>query len=375
MQNRISTKTYNIFSDQAIFLGDVHFGARNDSDVFKDFQKEYFDDMFEDMRQKGIKYIIQVGDVFDRRKYINFLTLAFSKKYFFDKLVEYDILFICIVGNHDTPYKNTLRGNSLSQLLNDKKYINHIVIIEEPTELTIVNKKGKEVNFLALPWICMDNTEDTFRAIEETESKYCFGHFELEGFEMYKGLPCQEGMDRKVLRKFKKVISGHFHTVSAKHNIQYIGSPYQITWGDYGDPRGYFIFDIETEEFEFIVVQKTLFHVIDYDDTSEDFVLPDDFSEFKNGYVNIKLKNVTQKDVLEKLIQDLMNVYAVVTTIDEVFSSNKEEVVIDYDVHENMTNTFKKAATVFDEEIRNDVEMVLMDTFVEASNQMGDVLG
>ena len=90
------------------FLGDTHFGARNDNLHFHDFFDKFYSQIFFPyLKEQGITNVVQLGDVFDRRKFINFNTLAYAKRIFFDKAYEYGITITMIVGNHDTYYKNT----------------------------------------------------------------------------------------------------------------------------------------------------------------------------------------------------------------------------------------------------------------------------
>ena len=52
---------------------DLHFGARGDSVPFDNFFKKFYDDtFFPYLVEHGIKTIFDLGDTFDRRKYINF---------------------------------------------------------------------------------------------------------------------------------------------------------------------------------------------------------------------------------------------------------------------------------------------------------------
>ena len=72
-------------------LGDTHFGARGDSlDFHKYFQKFYDDVFFPYLKKNNVTTIIQMGDLFDRRKYINFNSLYLSRKYFFDVSVQHE---------------------------------------------------------------------------------------------------------------------------------------------------------------------------------------------------------------------------------------------------------------------------------------------
>ena len=120
-------------------LADTHFGARNDSRQFDEFFKRFYDDVFFPYMDKHqIKTVFHLGDVFDRRKYINFSILYACKQYFFDKLRDRNIDMFVIAGNHDTYYKNTNDVNSLRLLL--KEYTN-IQIIDRPCHMMFDKKQ------------------------------------------------------------------------------------------------------------------------------------------------------------------------------------------------------------------------------------------
>lgn len=237
-------------------LGDTHFGARNDSLIFhKYFEKFYGEVFFPYLEEHGIEKIIQLGDLFDRRKYINFSTLYNCRKYFFDRAHHnYDVW--ALVGNHDTYHKNTNEINSPSLVLQDYT----IKVVNEPTLLEF-----DDVKMLLVPWMCDENEQEIRTAMRNTDAEFILGHFELNGFEMYRGAVCEEGMDSSVFEG-RKVISGHFHHMSKIGNIHYVGTPYQMTWSDFGDTKGFHIFDTDTKELTFIENPFTIFHKLHYDD-------------------------------------------------------------------------------------------------------------
>ena len=54
-------------------ITDTHFGARNDSQVFMDyFAKFYKDIFFPTLEEREITTIVHMGDIVDRRKFINY---------------------------------------------------------------------------------------------------------------------------------------------------------------------------------------------------------------------------------------------------------------------------------------------------------------
>jgi DNA repair exonuclease SbcCD nuclease subunit len=68
---------------------------------------------------------------------------------------------------------------------------------------------------------------------------------------------CDHGIDSQCLfSKSPYVMSGHFHHKDHrkyKHgDIVYLGSPYQQNFGDMDSSRGIYIFDLATNEYEFI---------------------------------------------------------------------------------------------------------------------------
>ena len=105
-------------------LGDTHFGVRNDSKAFHAYYEKFYDEtFFPKLAERGVRTIIQLGDLFDRRKFINFNSLYLCRKYFFNKLRDNNITLHTLLGNHDVAFKNTLEVNSTSLLLQDYENI------------------------------------------------------------------------------------------------------------------------------------------------------------------------------------------------------------------------------------------------------------
>jgi DNA repair exonuclease SbcCD nuclease subunit len=173
-------------------------------------------------------------------------------------MVDLGIKLDVIVGNHDVFYKNTNDINSPGLLL--QQYTN-ISAYDKPVELTYAG-----LDILMLPWICTDNYEDSMSIIKDTSATVCFGHLELAGFQMHKGQVNDHGFDSKIFNRFDLVCTGHFHHRSNRGNIHYLGNPYELTWADYEDPRGFHIFDTETRELEFIVNPNRMFYKIFFND-------------------------------------------------------------------------------------------------------------
>ena len=94
-------------------LGDTHFGARNRNVVIEAWQRKFYEQVFwPAIDDKSITHIIQVGDYFDSRKWLNIQTLAFQKEMMVKPVQDRDIRCDVIIGNHDIPFKHSLKNNS-----------------------------------------------------------------------------------------------------------------------------------------------------------------------------------------------------------------------------------------------------------------------
>ena len=246
-----------------------------------------------------IHHVIHLGDVVDRRKYINYVTADNLKKDFINPLIQRNTKFWCLIGNHDIYYRNSLEINALDQLYGVNENIN---LISKPEEINIDG-----CDLLLMPWICKDNWDETWKAIKYSKSQIMLGHLELNGFEMHRGAVCETGFDLEEFSKFDMVLSGHFHHRSSNGNIHYLGSPYEITWSDYQDPKGFHIFDTETRELEFIQNPNTLFHKFIYNDSNMKIEELDDIdmSMFEDSYMKVIIQNKSNPYLFDLFIDRL----------------------------------------------------------------------
>ena len=68
-------------------LNDTHFGCRNDSPAFIEYQNRFYNEVFFPyIRENNINTLIHLGDVVDRRKFINHNTAHNFKNNFWKRL-------------------------------------------------------------------------------------------------------------------------------------------------------------------------------------------------------------------------------------------------------------------------------------------------
>lgn len=284
-------------------VNDTHWGVRNDNKALADFQARFWDEVFFPyLKENDITTIFHLGDIVDRRKYINFVTAKRLEDEFIKPCADNGIELYIIAGNHDTFFKNTNEVNALRQLYGSTSYDNMHLYWDEPVELDMDGCK-----IMLSPWMCAENWDASVKAFSETKAQVLMGHFEITGFEMDKGHICTTGMDKNVFNKFDSVYSGHFHQPSSHGNISYLGAQYEMTWADYDQKRGFSVFDTETREMTYVRNPLKIFHKIWYDDTNmtiED-IANLDTSQLTNAYIKVIITNKTNPYIFDLFLDRL----------------------------------------------------------------------
>jgi len=274
-------------------ITDTHYGARKGSKLFHDYFELFYKNVFfPTLEEQGIDTIIHMGDAFDSRKSIDYQSLEWAKRVVFEPLKNYKVHMI--VGNHDSYYKNTNNTNSPQLLLKD--YPN-IQTYSSPTEIKVEN-----LDILLLPWICMENEEQSIKMIKKTKAKVAMGHLELQGFRVNRQIVMEHGLEADIFKNFSKVFSGHYHTRSDNGIVFYTGNPYEIYWTDVNDTRGFTIFDTETLEHTPINNPYKMFYNIYYEDTNHQTF---DAREYENKIVKVVVRKKTDTKKFEKFVDKL----------------------------------------------------------------------
>jgi DNA repair exonuclease SbcCD nuclease subunit len=302
--------------------------------LFKKFYSEVF---FPFLDKEGIKTVFVLGDFFDRRKFINFETLKLSREIFFAPLKERGIKVYAIVGNHDVMYKNTNEVNSLNLLVSEHGYDNVSIFTEPKT--TVVD----DVKVLMLPWINSENYERTVSEVRNSDARFVFSHLEMSGFEYHRGLISDRGhLDPDLLQKYEFVFSGHYHHRSSRGNIHYLGTPYEMNWADYKDPKGFHVFN--GKELFFIENPEKTFVKMVYNDTNPKIIQKDleSLDPLKDKFIRIVVQKKDHPILFERFLDKITELGpADISIIDEtntVIDTNQDPSVLPQDTLEVIKN-------------------------------------
>jgi len=314
--------------------------------------------------ENDIEVICHLGDIVDRRKYINIHTANRMRHDFLEPIRWSNRTLHIIPGNHDCYFKNSNQVNILREVVDGMEGVK---IYMRPTEVML----GK-TNVLFVPWMCEENEEECLNAISATKAQVLFGHLELQGFEMRRGSFCDHGHHVDLLSRFDLVCSGHFHHKSTYRNINYLGNPFEMTWSDYDDPKGFHVFDTDTRALEFVSNPDKLFRKIHYDDAGKkpSEVMDVNFSDYKDSYVKVIVHAKTNPYLYDSFVQKLENAGPIdVKSVEDHLNLDLEA---DSDIIDQskstvdvLTETVRQAG--ISEEYQKPLENLLRELYNEAS--------
>ena len=283
-------------------ITDTHAGVRNDNPAFHDYQRTCFDWFFDYIDEHKIKHVVHLGDIFDRRKYVNFMSARRCREDFLDRLEDRCIETHIIQGNHDSYHKNTHEVNALDELISGRYEFIKTYSLPE-----IINVDG--LNIQIMPWITDSTYECSMDLINNPRAEILMGHLEINGFTMHRGLISDHGLTRDVFDKFDLVYSGHYHHRSTVGNVTYIGAFAEYTWHDYNDPRGFSVFDTSTRVLEFFQNPYKMFRIARYDDVANPEIVEriqtTDFSRYRNTYVKLVVINKSNPYAFDLLFDSI----------------------------------------------------------------------
>jgi len=231
-------KTLTTANKIAIF-SDIHIGVHSDSALWHKISLQWCDWYVEELKKRNIKDIIFCGDFFHNRDSISVSSLQVGAQ-ILNKLSDFNVYMIA--GNHCCFFKDNASVNSLSVF---KGRQNVVVVDEDILNLNI----GDNCRAVLCPW----GTEQS----KIPNADVSFGHFEIQTFKMNTFKICDHGFSiRKLLESTPLVFSGHFHFRDERifeiGKIIYVGNPFQSDLNDTENQKGFYIFDGDNKNAEFI---------------------------------------------------------------------------------------------------------------------------
>ena len=220
-------------------LGDMHLGIRSNSQEWLEIQRDFYENVFIPTLKKNVQpgdVLVQVGDAFDNRQSINLKVLHYAID-LFERLGQIIPTHV-IVGNHDIWAK---KSNDVSAI-DSIKWIPNVHVYKEPVEYTWSNRK-----VLLMPWR-RDTDHEAETLAEFPNSNIVFCHSEVRGVALNSKVKNEHGSDSQNFDRYDAVYSGHIHYRQKKGQLRMVGTPYQLTRSDSGNPKGFDLVNLETME-------------------------------------------------------------------------------------------------------------------------------
>jgi DNA repair exonuclease SbcCD nuclease subunit len=264
-----------------ICVSDIHLSAFSYDPIIDGIPERLFTfknvskNILEYARDNDISSVCILGDIFHTKSVIHSAAMSI----FLDFIRENrDINFILIDGNHDCSSKS---GNGVSALKSCDEESN-VITIHEPSLIE---------NMWMVPW-----NSDMIDAIKNPpkEAEYLFSHLGVSEAKFNSGISIVSDIGVKDLRQYKHVYLGHYHSKQTVGNMTYIGSMFQLDWGEKNEEKRFIVFDSETGETQSIPTEGYKKY-IEFDLTNENKNLTfDKCKELKEAGHLVKL-NLTEK--------------------------------------------------------------------------------
>lgn len=282
---------------------------------------DYLDYISEYAINNGISKIAFLGDLLDKSSRIkNDMFVPLFKK--IDYMKEGGLEMWFIFGNHDIT--STVTNSSILEVF--EKY-GHLVNSIQTYELG---------NFTIN--MCPFTKDPSL--VPTVNADYLFTHLNIIGFDLGGGRISgeeQQAFPISMFSNYKTVFTGHYHKRQAIDNIQYIGSPYQLNFGDVNDfNKGFEVFNLEDGSREFVKYDKApKFKKYSYDELWD---LVKNAKEGDNFLQNSLVKVVVDKKVdnLAKLKTVLYNNFGVIDIVNE-FENKKEDIASETKIDMNIS--------------------------------------
>lgn len=274
---------------------------------------DYLDYLTEYALSNEINKIVFLGDLLDKSSRIkNDVFVPLFKK--IEHMKEQGIEMWFIFGNHDITSTNT--NSSILEVF--EKY-GHLVNSIQTYELG---------NFTIN--MCPFTKDESL--VPTVNADYLFTHLNIMGFDLGGGRIAgeeQQAFPVSMFSNYKTVFTGHYHKRQCIDNVQYIGAPYQLNFGDAGDyNKGFEVLNLKNGEREFIKYDKApIFRKYTYDELWNKI---ENEKSLDLGNSLVKIVVDKKVDNLSKLKSVLYNDYGVIDIVNEF--ENKEETRANDDV-------------------------------------------
>lgn len=283
-------------SNKILLFSDIHIAQHKKSMERLNDCLKTLEWVFETAKSKNIDKIVFAGDLFQDREKIDIIVyhLVFEK---FIKYCDGSIKLWLLLGNHDLWFNERWDINSVQPF----SAINGVTVIDKPCALQIGNS---ELDFLPFAHNPIDHLKELMPSTRKRKGhKTLIAHLSIDGAKtntmhnIYSDVIIEHDGDMvavgpKLFRSWDKVWLGHYHGAQTLDNIEYIGSPLQLSFGEAFQDKHIVIYDTEDGSTEYVDNDFSPKHLI----LSKNEISKYDLSK---NFVQIKVEDSGNADLIE----------------------------------------------------------------------------
>lgn len=249
--------------------------------------------IFETAKEHSIDDIVFAGDLFQDRQKIDLFTYDLTYRTF-EKYCDGSIEVWLLLGNHDLWYYDKWDVNSVHPF----GALEEVTVIDCPCTLKVA---GCNIDFLPFTHDPVEHLS-TFR--KEGQSDILVGHLAVDKAQMnttyhtYADIVIEHDgemvrVDQELFKGWKQVWLGHYHGAQRiPPNIEYIGSPLQLNFGEAFQKKHIIIYDLKTGDKEYIENKFSPRHYV----ISKDKV---DKINLENNFVRVNVEDIGASDLID----------------------------------------------------------------------------
>jgi DNA repair exonuclease SbcCD nuclease subunit len=249
--------------------------------------------VFKVAKENNIKTILFGGDFFHDRQKIDIFTYQKTFEVLSQEMNKGDFELYMLLGNHDLWYMDDTSISSVFPL----SLIRGIKIIDKPCRIKIEDSIWDFLPFTLNP------LESLSKIKSDEKREYLLGHIAINDARMHKGhyssdiIVEHEGemisIDSNVFSKYKHVFLGHFHSEQkVGKNIEYIGSPLQLSFGESFEDKHIIILDLETNNKKYIKNNFSPKHIICNENNISDH-------DLNGNFVQVVIQDASSVDIID----------------------------------------------------------------------------
>lgn len=240
-------------------IADTHIPTYQKLDMYAEQLEKLVKSISEDMAEKSLSpkeaRIVICGDLVNSKNMVTNELNVFASN--FIRQLSSIAKVIVIAGNHDLIEDNTSRVDTLTAIFQTAQFDNAVFL---DMELGYESGIAYDENITWALYSFYDNfkSPDIDEARENKPKNKVFGlfHGTVVGTKLYNGFVSDSGSDSNLFDGCDYVLAGHIHKRQAIKSgdctIVYPGSVVQKDYGESITQHGYVVWNIESDNYEFI---------------------------------------------------------------------------------------------------------------------------